>query len=213
MPDEVRICNFCYKEKLKSDHHFENKETLDKIIRDLGIGKKEKENKINEIDLQNTKYKQLESTLKNNSAKFEQTIKNLTEKIKQEKDRNERIEESSKSMTRSVDETRLLEKTMEDRLIKARGELEVMKLNQRNFESEKEILEAELSELKELIDKQVPLQMIRNLVCKICFRKVKYSFRSTIETNNLIEGSTLVPIKRKKKRPDELIREACCDII
>lgn len=208
--DASRVCNFCYKEKLKNTYHFENKDTLEKIIRDLTIGKKEREAKINEISQQNAKFKQLETLLKNNSMKSEQTVKNYNEKIKQEKDRNERVEESSKSLGRSVDELRQLEKTVEDRLIKAKGELEATKLNLKNMEYEKDMLEQELNELKELIEKQVPLNMVRNLVCKICFRKVKYSFRSTIEINGLIEGSTMVPIQPRKRRPDEVIRDACC---
>ena len=212
MPDLSRVCSFCYKENLKNTYNFENKDILEKLIRDLGIGKKEREAKINEISNQNGKFKQLETTLKNNSIKFEQTIKNLNEKVKQEKDRNERIDESSKSLSRSVEETRQLEKNMEERLLKARGELESTKINAKTLENEKQTLDIELNELNELIENQVPLQMIRTLVCKICFRKIKYSFRSTIETNNLIEGSTMVPIKSRKKRPDEMIREACCII-
>lgn len=210
VPDSTRVCNFCYKENLKNTYHFENKDSLEKLIRDLGISKREKENKINEIASQNLKFKQLETTLKNNSIKFEQTVKNYNEKIRQEKDRNERVEESSKNLTKSVEEIRSLEKTVEDRLIKARGELEITRLNVKNLDDEKKQLEGELSELRELIDKQVPLQMIKNLVCKICFRKIKYSFRSTLETNNMIEGSTLVPVRSRKRRPDEMIKEACC---
>ena len=210
VPDQSRICNFCYKENLKNTYHFDNKDTLEKLIRDLGISKREKENKINEISSQNTKFKQLETTLKNNSIKFEQTVKNYTEKIKQEKDRNERVEESSKNLTRSVEEIKSLEKTVEERLIKAKGDLEATKLNVKNLEEEKIQFESELAELKEVIDKQVPLLMIKNLVCKICFRKVKYSFRSTLETNNMIEGSTMVPVRPRKKRADEIIKEACC---
>lgn len=213
VPDASRVCNFCHKENLKNTYHFENKDTLEKLIRDLTISKKERETKINDISQQNTKFKQLETTLKNNSVKFEQTVKNYNEKIRQEKDRNERVEESSKSLGRSVDEIRQLEKTVEDRLIKAKGELEATKFNLRNLENEKAMLQQELNELKEVIEKQVPLQMVRNLVCKICFRKVKYSFRSTIETNGLIEGSTMVPIQQRKKRPDEVIREACCCLL
>lgn len=210
VPDSTRVCSFCYKENLKNSYHFENKDALEKLIRDLGISKREKENKINEIASQNLKFKQLETTLKNNSIKFEQTVKNYNEKIRQEKDRNERVEESSKNLTKSVEEIRSLEKTVEDRLIKARGELEITRLNVKNLDDEKKQLEEELCELRELIDKQVPLQMIKNLVCKICFRKIKYSFRSTLETNNMIEGSTLVPARGRKKRPDEMIKEACC---
>ena len=212
VPDSSRICNFCYKENLKNTYHFDNKDTLEKLIRDLTISKREKENKINEIASQNSKFKQLETTLKNNSIKFEQTVKNYNEKIKQEKDRNERVEESSKNLTKSVEEIRSLEKTVEDRLIKARGELEITRLNVKNLDDEKKQLEGELSELKDLIDKQVPLQMVKNLVCKICFRKIKYSFRSTLETNNMIEGSTMVPVRARRRRPDEMIKEACCSL-
>jgi myosin heavy subunit len=212
VPDAQRICNFCYKENLKNNFSFENKDTLEKLIRDLTAAKKESEKKKNEILQQENNFKQLESTLKNNLIKFEQTVKNLSEKIKQEKDRNERVEESSKSLNRSVEETRLLERNMEDRLMKGRGELEFMKINARTLENERDAMDAELAELKEVIEKQVPLQMIRNVVCKICFRKVKYSFRSTLEGNNMIEGSTFTPIQRRKKRPDEMIRDACCKL-
>lgn len=210
--DSSRVCNFCYKEKLKNTYHFDNKDLLDKLVRDLAIGKKEKETKISDIALQNSKFKTLESTLKNNSIKFEQTVKNVNEKIKQEKDRNERIEESSKSLSRSVDETKQLEKSMEDRLVKARGALEVTRANVSNLQTENEMLNTELSELKEVVEQQVPLQMIRSVVCKICFRKVKYSFRSTIETNNLIEGSTVGPLRHRKKGTGDMVREACCYI-
>ena len=212
VPDTSRVCTFCYKENLKNTYHFENKDMLEKLIRDLGISKKEKETKANEIGLQNAKFKQLESTLKNNSIKFENTVKNFSEKIKQEKERNERVEESAKNLGKSVDEIRQLEKTAEDRLLRTRGELESTKLNLKSLENEKTMLDSDLNDLKDAVEKQIPLQLIRNLVCKICFRKVKYSFRSTIELNNLIEGSTVVPIRQRTRRPDEMIREACCKI-
>lgn len=212
MSDSARVCSFCHKENLKNTYQFDNKDLLEKLIRDLNISKKEKDTKTTEIAAQNSKFKQLESTLKNNSIKFEQTVKNYTEKLKQEKERNERVEESAKSLGKSVDELKQLERTVEERLIKAKGELETVRLHVRNLNNEKEILDAELSELREAVEKQVPLSMIRNVVCKICFRKVKYSFRSTIESNNLIEGSTMVPFRPRKKRPDEMIREACCII-
>ena len=212
VPDATRVCSFCYKENLKNTYHFNNKDVLDKLIRDLAVGKKEKDVKTNDIAAQNAKFKQFESTLKNNSIKFEQTVKNLNEKIKQERDRNDRVEESSKSLSRSVEETKQLEKSMEERLVKARGELEVTRLNVNNLQHEKEMFDSELCELKQLIEQQVPLQMIRNIVCKICFRKVKYSFRSTIESNHLMEGSTIGPVRSRKKGTGEMVREACCAI-
>jgi len=210
--DQPRLCDECQKEKLREnskDPLVKERDYLRKQVEEI-VGQKEKYQKVQRD--QNHRISTLHRQYEENTQKYRNAENELKEKIKLQRERNQKKVAILEGLREAWQSTMANETNMLERIESAQQGISETQEEICKVENQMETAESELEDLRFFIKNNVPLRLLKNFVCNTCYRKVKYtlgSFLGNIDTSELTPRQTRAR-KSRKLREDPFKRKVCC---
>ncbi|CAG9314247.1 unnamed protein product [Blepharisma stoltei] len=206
--EEERLCESCHHEKLVEETDSKSQAVKQEIAQEIQKCIEERNDKTKQLTKFISKSRKLENKQKEQQADHERKEWELDQQFQKECDNNYKMEEEIKELKLQLEASQSIEERTVQKTARGHEEVEIMRLKINGMLEEKKKVENELNELKEFIRSQVPVQIIKENLCQICYQNVRRAYSKTFKP--VVQGEG----KGGLAKIEDIKRDICaCNII
>lgn len=196
-----RTCDECIREMLKKELD-DNKTVKLRIKEDIEKLQKNKETLNKSINSQNSGIKNLQIEIKQiidcNDKKKQQMTSMLAALVEGNKKMEKEIEDWTSDVSKNTKNNETLNSNAEE----LDKESCILKKNLEELIIERSLLLSNLNELREFIRTQIPVKLIKKVICNKCYITVQHKFASMF--------NSVVPVKQEHVEKPRQVKKGAC---
>ena len=208
-----RICDSCRDDKIREETEFKNQGLKEKLFEDIRAMQDDRGAKTREISKIGLKIRKTEKEYNENMANFKQKEEEELANLEKQKEITCAIEEEYIRLKTQLEVAQISEGKAEIKLKYIEEALQSIKVEVNALESENDDQNLIFEELKKTAQLRVPLQMVKNNLCKFCLMKVNLTHGLIFKGILPATEERKTPQKFEISRPEPIRRCNCnCEI-